>query len=115
MGKFVSARPVSPSPEKQASDVPFSTAFQTRFPALVEYLTVDKWDDGKPRETATISLFIDAGALKACFNDRALSRNAFVTGDSVEGILDALEAGLVNETLDWRMKKPFQAKGGKRA
>lgn len=113
MGKFVNARPVAPPPSSGGSDVPLSTAFQKRYPALTEHLTVDKWDDGKARETTTLSFFVDAGTLKCCVNDRARAMTAFVSGDSLEAILDDVEAGLVNDDLDWRIKKVGYPKGKK--
>jgi len=86
-----------------------------RHPALVEYLTLDRFDDGSRRETASITLFAGEGMLKACFNDRANRRMAFVSGSSPSALLGALERGLSSDSLEWREVKQFQRKGGSAA
>jgi len=73
-----------------------------RAPMVLAMLTDDKWDDGSTRETSTLLLFVDADRLKACFKDRALERSVFVTGESLEAILDTLETGLETDALEWR-------------
>jgi len=84
-----------------------------RAPLLHLFLTDDKWDDGAPRVAGTILLFAEGGRYKACLNDRDGGRSVFVSGDSVEAILDALEAGLADDNLEWRAKAPSGGKGRK--
>lgn len=80
--------------------------FIALFPSLWTFVTADKWpEDGKPRLTASITFFVEDGGLKAWLNDRAQGRGCCVTGASCGQLLDRLEAGLVEGTLDWRRNK----------
>jgi len=78
--------------------------FERKYPTLLGYMTQNTWQDGSLRETATILLFSDGNSLKACLNDRANNRSAFVVQIRFEEILEALEEGLANQTLDWKTK-----------
>jgi len=90
-------------------------AFRARFPTLYEYLTCSEWEDGSHRETATLLLFLDSGVLKACINDRAMGRNMFVAGSSLQGALAAAEEALRSENPGWRVfKAQVQTKGRKK-
>ncbi len=79
------------------------TAGAAKYPTLVEYLTCLTYDDGTSRETSTVSLFIEDGKWKVAVNDRDLRRSAYVTGDTLQGVLSLAEKGLANHTLDWRL------------
>lgn len=77
-----------------------------KYPALREYLFATSLDDGTPRETATLLICSDQGRLKGWLNDRDNLRAAWVSADSLEGILGVLEAGLAEEGLEWRAQVP---------
>lgn len=85
--------------------------FVRRWTNLFHYLADVKWDDGSSRETATLMLVFDSGRLKACINDRAMSRTAWVSGESLEGLFDRLDAGLGADSLEWRAAKAWGRKG----
>lgn len=105
-------KPSVPDPVVGVSPHAFSDdEFVRRWTTLFHYLADVKWDDGAIRETATLLLVFDAGRLKACINDRALSRSAWVSGESLEGLLDRLEAGLVGDVLEWRAAKSWGRRG----
>ena len=74
----------------------------TRFPAIAEFLTLDHWDDGTDRRTATLLLFCEAGRWTSCLNDRENGRSAWASGDTPEGALEALEDGLASDNASWR-------------
>lgn len=74
-------------------------------PLLMEHLSCAQWEEGGTRKTSTLLLFVDAGTLKACLNDRSVGRAAFVSANSLRGLLDALEAGLMEDALEWRSSK----------
>lgn len=77
-----------------------------RCPALWEFLTVTSWPDGGGRrETGSLVVFTEDGGLKACLSDRDGGNVAFVAGRGLFEILEALEAGLVGDDLDWRRAK----------
>lgn len=80
------------------------------WPYLIEYLTLTRYDDGSPRETATLTIFVHDGQLKASLNDRACSRVGFLTVRSLEGLLSDLEAKLQADDLDWRPSNKPQGK-----
>lgn len=80
-----------------------------RWPALLEYLTLAVLD-GSPRQTATVLTFCEDGRFKACFRDREAALIAFVSGDSLLGLLDAIEKGLATDRLDWRAEKVWAKK-----
>lgn len=74
-------------------------------PRVVEYLTTCRWDDGTPRERSTITLFVEEGKVKAALNDREMKRSLYVSSDTLEDVLGALEEGLADEGADWRVWK----------
>lgn len=77
-------------------------------PALVEYLTVDRWPGGKARVTSTLMLCFAEDRFRACLNDRDGQRSVWVSGATLDACLDALEAGLQADVLEWRAMKPFR-------
>lgn len=76
-----------------------------KFPRLAEYLAATLYDDGTRRETSTLSIFVEDGRLKVALNDRDEESSAYVTGDTLAGLLGALEEGLGDDSLDWRAWK----------
>jgi len=75
-------------------------------PAIFEFLTCSKWDDGAPRKLGTLTLFFEAGRWKAWVNDKDGSRSACVTASSVEDLVVNIESGLMSGSLDWRAARP---------
>lgn len=82
--------------------------FASGHPRLHEFLSCAVYDDGSARKTGTLLVFVDSGLLKACLSDRDVSQVAFASANSMAGLLEALEGGLLEESLDWRV-----AGGGK--
>jgi hypothetical protein len=80
------------------------------FPALVEFLTLPKWEDGAVRATGTILVFIEDGIWKGCLRDRDQSLVAFVAAPTPEGILAAADKGLRGNDLDWRAQRPWDGR-----
>lgn len=78
-----------------------------QYPTLHEFLTLQGWG-GKARKTGSISVFAEDGKFKSCINDRDGGHYAFVSSDSVQGLLEALEHGLKAGKLDWRKSKGFK-------
>lgn len=85
--------------------------FALAHPALWEHLTALHFDDGTPRLPSTLTIFVDAGAVKACLNDRDQGMTGWAAGDSVAACLMSLERALQAETVDWRVSGK---KGGKK-
>jgi len=93
---------------------PVDEAFTKAHPALWEFLTLTRWEDGSPRETGTLFIFVEDGGLKVAVNDREGGLVAFLTSKTFKGLLEAVEKGIREDRLDWRRSR-VQAKGrGKR-
>jgi hypothetical protein len=74
-------------------------------PLLCEYLASDAWDDGKPREQSTVSIKCQDGRVLAVLNDLEMRRSLYVSAETVEGALKALEKHLGSSLADWRAWK----------
>jgi hypothetical protein len=73
-----------------------------KYPTLVEWMSETKWEDGSVRETSSISFTLEGGIPKLALNDRALKRTLYLTADTLEVGLEALERHLRAGTGDWR-------------
>ena len=78
--------------------------FATGHPAVWEYLTAGRDEEGV-RVTSTLLIFAEAGRIKACLYDRHHELTLFVSGESMEALLDDLESTLVTGGGDWRPKR----------
>jgi len=79
--------------------------FVREYPVLFEYLTGNRWEDGKPRETATLLFFAEDGIWKACLNDRALGRTGWASEASFVALLHRIETELAADSVDWRRRQ----------
>jgi len=82
-------------------------AFAKTHPTLTEMLYATSYEDKSPRTTSTLLIFCDNGVLRVCLNDRDNNRSAFLTGETVEGTLLALEDQLATQTVEWKMKAGY--------
>lgn len=81
------------------------------YPSLMEFLAEDRYEDGSPRRTATLTIFTDAGGIKASINDRDNDGVAFVTSESIAALLVVIEGKLQASSLEWKYS---QGRGPKR-
>lgn len=79
-------------------------SFRAGQPVLHDYLTITGLG-GAQRVTGTLLLFAEDGKWKACINDRDGGFVAFLTSDTVAGLLEAIDKGLAKGSLDWRKSK----------
>lgn len=110
ISRFVKREPQrseNPADEGPMEDMAFSEAY----PALYEYLTLDVWDDGSARQTATLLTFCEGSVWKGCLNDRAQERSLWASAVTYDGLLSELDTRLVNGSAEWR--KPGQFGKGK--
>lgn len=77
-------------------------------PTVWEFLTLQKWPDGKPRQTGSILFFLDGAGVKVRLMDNDCEQCAFGVIDTAEGLWASVEAMLTAVSTDWR---PV-AKGG---
>lgn len=80
-------------------------SWQTRYPELWGFLWDLQFDDGSQRTPGSLVIFRDALRIKACLSDKDADLVTFVTADSPDGLLEALERGLSEDILDWRRQQ----------
>ena len=73
------------------------------FPTLAEFLVRDAWDPGQARERGTLLVCFGEGRWRAWLNDKdAGGLSAWLSGETLHGVLQACEKGLVAGSLEWR-------------
>ena len=72
------------------------------YPALLEFLTLTKWEDGKKRETGTIMILAEHGLWKLWLHDRDNRRSLWLTGQDVLSGFAAAEKCLAEGIGEWR-------------
>jgi hypothetical protein len=92
----------TPPPDKLGGIVAGGGGPDDRWPALSEMVCASRWPDGTARLTSSVSLFVFDGVVKGVLNDKDSGLAAWVSGDALESVLDALERGLQEDSLDWR-------------
>lgn len=76
--------------------------FAKRWPVLTEWLSSSVWEDGTARVTSTLSISVGDGRWKGRVNDRDAIKVAFLSSETLEGLLDALERGLSKNLVEWK-------------
>lgn len=104
-GVFIKRRQAGQASPHAKASPGLSKELTARFSALIEFLTVVEWSAGVPRQPGTVLLFCDGGLWKLWVNDKDSDRSAFVTGPDVLSLLESVERGLREDTLDWRASK----------
>ena len=85
-------------------------------PGVREMLVESRYPDGSNRLNSTLLLFVEAGVVKVCLHDRDQGQTAWASGAGVGDCLEALEAGLQGDTLNWKASyKKGGGKGGKKS
>jgi hypothetical protein len=87
---------------EQHGPAAFDETWEIALPALHEYLTSTTWPDEQPRQVATLLLLAEQGRFKVMINDRANSRVAWFSGETVEAALQAANHALLDGGADWR-------------
>ena len=87
-----------------------------KFPALAEHLTRSTDDEGKPRQTCSLTLYGSPGGFRAFLNERDSGASLAVTGGTLAGILAALEAELESPepAWYWRNNQPSTGAPGRK-
>lgn len=98
-------RVVKPSNPALAERPQDGGAWANLYPALVEFLTITRWDEKTPRTTGTIMLMQDEGRWKAWVHDRDAKRSMFVTGMTPDGVIANVEELLANNGGEWRFDR----------
>lgn len=90
-----------------------SCDLSTLFPAVAEFLSQSKWEDGAERVSGTLNLSHEEGVWKGALNDRDQGLYVFVSGKTLTELLGRLDEGIREDNLEWRKSKPWEA-GSKR-
>src|SRR5215210_2731012 len=88
----------------QLASVDEGSFFEGRYPLLESHLCDLAYDDGSPRVTSTLLLFVENGVWKGCLCARDSDEVAFVSGSCTEELLTAFEVGLDRGVIDWRKR-----------
>ena len=97
-----------PSPKVATEDqgVALPSDVRLDWPALGEYLFVERYPDGASRQRATLTLMAgDAVGWKMVLNDRQESRSLWATGETLAEAMMALEVALQAEHAPWRQDR----------
>lgn len=73
--------------------------------ALYAFLVETSWEDGKKRETATLTLFAEDGLWKWCLHDRDSGRTGWVSDRDPLKALAILDGDLALNAVDWRKRQ----------
>lgn len=96
------------------SCLPNDSPLARSYPALWEFLTLEKWDDGTSRVTGTVRLFAEDGLVKCCANDRdGVGRVCWFSGEALEDVLASLDNALATGEGEWRLDKYKAPAGGR--
>lgn len=79
--------------------------YSVLYPTVWAYLTQATWEDGSVRKTSSITLFTDAGQLKAVLKDKETNLSLWSAGQSIEQVLGVMEALLLDPTAVWRQDR----------
>lgn len=83
-------------------------------PALQEFLSLERWDDGSKRRRGTISISLPEDRYVLWANDKDALKSAWISGLTLEEALLSFERGLTECSLEWRrMPEKFAGRGGK--
>lgn len=84
-------------------------------PTLWEHLTATTWpEDGSPRETSSLLVFVQDGTLKAMVRDKNHNACLWVAAQSLTSLLCVLEQQLSDPAADWREDRASGAKQARR-
>ena len=76
--------------------------FAARTTVLADYLFESQWEDGSPRQTATMTMMSGpASGFKMVVNDRAMKRSLWVLAESIDDLLASAELLLADEDTPW--------------
>lgn len=71
-------------------------------PAIYTMMAATVDDDGKPRQTSTLTIVMEDGLVKGGLKDRDRNASIWRSSKSLKGLFDALEGALMSGEADWR-------------
>ena len=88
---------------RAVSDV--AAAIAEDCPHVAALMTSDRDSEDKLRAPTTLLLFVEAGALKYCLNDKSTAMCGWGSLQDHTGILEGVEADIRDGRVDWRKKR----------
>jgi len=95
------ARKVVGGDEAQLNDPDFANVY----PMVFSHLSQTKWPDGSPRQTSTLSVFVDGGVIKAVLKDRHAGLCLWCAAKTMGDLFGVLEALLCDPGAEWRLDR----------
>lgn len=84
--------------------------FADCYPALYEFVTTCS-RNGKPRQTASITLFLDTGMIKCFVNDRETAQSFCVSSGTLLDAIELADRAIQDGTAQWRpVEQKFRKK-----
>lgn len=88
--------------------------FARECPTLADYLFDTAYEKGEPRKTSTITIMArDTGGFKAVLNDRQERQSLWVTGETMDELMQSFEVLLTDEAPPWVPDSKYTT-GGKK-
>jgi len=79
-------------------------------PTFLAYMQEGAWPDGEVRETSSCIVCVEDGVWKAGLIEKNTSKILWASSRTFWGLLEALEARLTAETVDWRAQRAQKRK-----
>lgn len=79
--------------------------FAEKWPAISEYMTSLKYEDGKKRQPSTLTVFAEDSQFKLVLNERDSGQMLWASSDGFLSCLDALEGLLEGDEPPWRARR----------
>lgn len=75
--------------------------------ALLEFLSCQSWEDGSLRVPGTLQLTVTEGRWSGKLKDPHRKGYAYLSGATIDELLEAIEAALGTDQVAWREDRPF--------
>jgi len=79
------------------------SSFRLKYPALAEFMLSLTSPDGAGRQVSTLLIFAEDGDFKGLLNERQEGLQLWASSDSLDGLLETLEALLEAPETPWRV------------
>jgi len=101
MAKFLD-QVVQAKKASNGQETPHDPDFERSYPALWEFLSTSRMDDGTTRQTATLMAFMEGKVWKLCLHDRETGMSLWAAAEAFWEAMETLEAMLKSPAPQWR-------------
>lgn len=89
-------------------------AFLKDYPLIFAHVSQDRWDDGSPRETSGISVYVKNGMWQGRLRDPNTAKCLWVTAPTFRDWFAVLERALAQPRPEWRDDRQYPGQQAKR-